>query len=110
MDQLRLKLTQSPTRVGVEVGTELGKSKKARAKRAKRQGEKGSVRKGSVRKGRAKKEGLEKAGKKAGGRVENAGRIIECSIVVYTNGKSKGMKGSPEKGRLKRAGGKGRAE
>ena len=27
VDQLRLKLTQSPTRVGVEVGTELGKSK-----------------------------------------------------------------------------------
>ena len=26
VDQLRLKLTQSPTRVGVEVGTELGKN------------------------------------------------------------------------------------
>ena len=27
LDQLRLKLTQSPTGVGVEVGTELGKNK-----------------------------------------------------------------------------------
>ena len=27
LDQLRLKLTQSPTRVGVKVGTEFGKNK-----------------------------------------------------------------------------------
>ena len=31
VDQLRVKLTQSPTRVGVEVGTELGKKKGGKA-------------------------------------------------------------------------------